>query len=96
MVLHQINSESLTIVEFERDAPRTIDCHRIALGTRVQRMSFVSRAGQVGQVFGFIKYFQHRGAASAELRRNCRAATRFEKLLESFVAEALDHGWHLM
>ena len=81
----------MPIVEFEGDAPRSIDCHRIALRIRVQRMSFVTRTSQIGQVFGFIDYFQHRCAASAELGRYYGSVTRFEKFLESLVAEAFDH-----
>jgi|HubBroStandDraft_5_1064220.scaffolds.fasta_scaffold333003_2 hypothetical protein len=82
----------MATVEFKGNAPRAVDCHRIALRIRVQRMSFVTRTGQVGQGFGFIDYFQNRRATSAELGRYRGAVTCFEKFLESLVTEALDHG----
>jgi hypothetical protein len=91
MVLLKIKPESMTIVEFKGDAPRAIDRHSIALWIRVQRMSFVTRTSQIGQVFSFIDYFQHRCAASPKLGRYHGSVTRFEKFLESLVAEALDH-----
>jgi hypothetical protein len=83
----------MALVEFEGDAPWAIDCHRIALRIRVQRMSFVTRTRQVGQIFGFIDNFQDSCAASAQLGRYCGCATRFKEFLESLVAEALDHEW---
>jgi hypothetical protein len=91
MILLQIDLDGIGSIPAERDAPRPVDMHCVALREPSQRMKV--KSGQVHSIRtdDAIKHVKTPQRTALQINRNLAGVPGFPKLLQTFVPETSDH-----
>src|SRR5882762_9763241 len=93
VILLEVDSAGVAILEFERDAPRSVDVGRIAL--RIKAMQGVKVEARDVHFFGAdgdVEAVQPRENAFVHLRIDLRTPALRPQVREGFALEGSDHG----
>lgn len=92
MILLEVDSSSLALVELKRDAPGAVDMNRIARWlVPAQPVEIKAWEIDVRRFCGYIKSIKHQQCTRLKIRSNPAASPFFEQLAKALVLPRSNH-----